>query len=389
MTLDLPKLFKETFGRPATAHSAAPGRIEFIGNHTDYNGGLVLGAAIDRTVTVCAAPRSDDRFTIKSLMETAEVSGQVSNIYRRPGPESWANYPLGVLESLRREGLRTPTGFDMLVASNVHAGAGLSSSAAFELASALAFCSLYNLNITREQLVIACRRAENEFVGVPCGILDQGVSGFGMENHLVLIDCKEVTFKVVPLPQNCHFWVFNTNVKHSLVNSLYATRHQECMEAFRTLRQFLPDIQCLADVSPKQLREYQNRLPAKIQARARHVIEENQRVKDCIIALMRGDIKAVGNLLFASHQSSKLLFENSIPELDTFVDLLKSRQHVIGARLTGGGFGGAVMALTTEAFTEDMASEVAADYAAKYNNCCPAIFNSRTGSGAHLKEIKN
>lgn len=387
MTPDLPKLFKELFGRPATTHAAAPGRIEFIGNHTDYNGGLVLGAAIDRNVTVAAAPRADNRFTIKSLMETAEVSGQIESISRRTGSEAWANYPLGVLDSLRREGLQASTGFDMLVASNVHSGAGLSSSAAFELASGLAFCALYRLNLTREQLVLACRRAENEFVGVPCGILDQGVSGYGMENHLVLIDCKEISFKVVPLPNDCHFWVFNTNVKHSLVNSLYATRHKECMEAFRILSQHLPDIQCLADVTPKQLFQYQKHLPAKVQARARHVVEENQRVKDCIIALMRNDINAVGALLYASHESSKLHFENSIPELDTFVDLLRACPKVIGARLTGGGFGGAVMALTSSTFTEAMAASVAADYAAKYNNCCPAIFSSRIGTGAHLKEI--
>ncbi|MDX2109134.1 MAG: galactokinase [Verrucomicrobiota bacterium] len=384
MKNDLVKLFEETFGRLPQAVTCAPGRIEFIGNHTDYNGGLVLGAAIDRSVKVAVARREDDRIHLKSLMETQDVQTSLSSVIRQTGARFWANYPLGVLESLKQDGLLPDKGFDLLVTSDVHPGAGLSSSAAFELASALAFSSIYNFPMTRERLVMAARRAENEFVGVPCGILDQAVSCFGKEDHLVLIDCKQITFTTVPLPKGVNFWIFNTNVKHNLVTSLYATRHQECMEAVRLIKQSLPEIDCLADVTPKQLKAHLHELPKKIGLRARHVVEENQRVKDTIAALAKGDLRTVGTLLLASHESSRKLFENSCPELDTFVDLLKKRAHVFGARLTGGGFGGAVMAMTGPEFTEVQASEVAADFAARYNNCCPAIFHAKTGDGAHV-----
>ncbi len=384
MNIDLYSVFAETFGRPPAVISSAPGRVEFIGNHTDYNGGLVLGAGIDRSVKVAAARREDDRILLKSLMETQEVHTSLARITRQSGAAFWANYPLGVLESLTREGLRPDRGFDFLVASEIHAGAGLSSSAAFELASALAFCRLYGLELSREQLVSACRRAENEFVGVPCGILDQSVSCFARPDHLVLIDCREITFKTVAMPRGLEFWIFNTNVKHNLVSSLYATRHQECMEAWTILKSHLPDITCLCDVSAADLKKLAGYLPKKILPRARHVIEENQRVKEMISALARQDIKTIGQLLYASHASSRTLFENSCRELDTFVEILQGRPEVIGARLTGGGFGGAVLALTTSHFTQEDASQVAADYAARFENCCPAIFHARTGEGAHV-----
>jgi galactokinase len=370
--------FSETHGRAPEILARAPGRIEFIGNHTDYNGGTVLGAAIDRGVWVAVARRADGRRRLASDRRGQIIDVPAGLPERRTGPESWANYPLGVLAAFPHFGLSVPAGFDYLAMSDLPAGAGLSSSAAIELASALAFAALAGENPQRETLVRAARHAENEFVGVPCGILDQGVSGFGRQDHLVFIDCRGPSFDTVPLPAGAHFWIFNTHTKHALVDGLYAERHRECMAAAQAL-----GVAQLVDVSPGALAAGVGRLPAVEGRRARHIVEEIARVGATVAALRRGDLAAVGQLLTASHRSSQTLFENSTTELDFLVDALAAAPHVFGARLTGGGFGGAVMALTSAAFDEPAARQVAAAYAARFG-AEPDILHLQTGDGAAL-----
>jgi galactokinase len=231
---------------------------------------------------------------------------------------------------------------------------------------------------SRETVVKIGRHAENHFVGVPCGILDQGVSGFGQKDRLVYIDCRGPVFATVPLPADAHFWIFNTHTKHALVDGLYATRHRECMAAAQTL-----GVKLLVETSGATLAEGQARLAPEVFNRAKHIVEEIARVEATRAALAQGDLAAVGRLLTASHRSSQRLFENSTPELDFLVDTLTATPHVFGARLTGGGFGGAVMALAGAAFGEEEARAVVAAYEARFG-AAPDVLHAQTGDGAKL-----
>jgi galactokinase len=377
MPAQLVEKFRAVYGRAPEICAYAPGRIEFIGNHTDYNGGTVLGAALDRGVWVALAGRADARRQWVSDQRPARVTTRAEDGAKRSGAESWVNYPLGVLAALPEFGVAAPAGFDFLALSNLPAGAGLSSSAAIELASALAFLEMAGARPVRETVVKIGRHAENHFVGVPCGILDQGVSGFGQKNKLVWIDCRGPVFATVPLPAAAHFWIFNTHTKHALVDGLYAARHRECMTAARALGVGLlvetdgAALATAADLAPECAR------------RARHVVEEIARVAAARTALEAGDLGAVGRLLTASHRSSQRWFENSTAELDFLVDTLVAVPSVYGARLTGGGFGGAVMALTSAAFGEADAHAVAAAYQQKFG-ATPEILHAQTGDGAAL-----
>lgn len=374
-------LFHATFGCGPTVMTRAPGRIEFIGNHTDYNGGTVLGAAIDRGVWVALAPREDGQRRFASDQHTGIIALAADSLAKQSNGAAWVNYPLGVLAAMPEFGLAVPAGFDFLAVSDLPTGAGLSSSAAIELASALAFAEITGQKPAREVLVKASRHAENNFVGVPCGILDQGVSGFGQKDHLVFIDCRGPRFDTVPMPAGARFWIFNTHTKHALVDGLYASRHRECMEAARLL-----GVSQLVEVSPEQLTAAADKLPAVEKCRARHIVEEIARVDAAVLALRAGDLATVGGLLTASHRSSQTLFENSTPELDFLVDALVAKPGVYGARLTGGGFGGAVMALTNTQFGETDANAVAQSYEEKFGSA-PDVLQTETGDGATVVEV--
>ena len=370
--------FRALYGRDPAIIAQAPGRLEFIGNHTEYNGGSVLGASIDRTVEVALARNPDGARRFASDGRSGIVALPAGRLEKQSGPDAWINYPLGVLAALPSFGLRSPAGFDFLAASDLPVGAGLSSSAAIELASALAFLAAAGESPPRETLVKLARQAENDFVGVPCGILDQGVSGFGRTDHLVFIDCRGPRFALVPLPAGEHFWIFNTHTRHALVDGLYAARHRECLEAAQVL-----GVPLLADVTPTMLAAAETKLTPEVFHRARHVVDEIARVDAAVTALRGGDLPAVGRLLNASHRSSRRLFENSTAELDFLADALAGAPHVYGARLTGGGFGGAVMALTDGDFGEAQAATVAADYEKRFGSA-PDILHARTGNGAEL-----
>jgi len=370
--------FHSTFGRAPEIITRAPGRIEFIGNHTDYNGGTVLGAAIDRRVWVAVAPRADGQWNLASGQQAGLVRLRAGDFTRQTGGASWVNYPLGVIHSLHAIGLRQPAGFDYFATSDLPLGAGLSSSAAIEMASVLAFARATGEQRDREVLVKAALDAENNFVGVPCGILDQGVSGFGRKDHLVFIDCRGPRFAVVPLPGGAQFWIFNTHTKHALVDGLYAARHRECMEAAQAL-----GVRQLVDALPGAVEAAHRRLPVVLEKRARHIIDEIARVAATVAALGTGDLAAVGKLLTASHRSSQHLFENSTPELDLLVDRLVATPQVYGARLTGGGFGGAVMALTSPDFGDEDAQRVGAVYQEAFG-AQPEVLHLQTADGAEF-----
>ncbi|MEO6992558.1 MAG: galactokinase [Lacunisphaera sp.] len=371
--------FQQLYGHAPTAIARAPGRVEFIGNHTDYNGGAVLGAGIDRHVWVAVSRGLPGKFRFSSEQKAAVETVPAGTPQQQTGALAWLNYPLGVWNSLGTAGLARPADFDFLVHSDLPSGAGLSSSAALELATALAFLKLAEAPaISAQRLAEIGRDAENNFVGVPCGVLDQGTSAFAQRDQLVYIDCSGPTFSVIPMPHGLRLWVFNSLTKHALIDGMYAQRHAECQQAAKAL-----GVALLATLSPDEFRARRSVLSPVLAKRAEHVVEEHARVGKVVAALAKGNIAEVGQLLTASHRSSQHLFENSTPELDFLVDQLTTLPGVLGARLTGGGFGGAVLALTQSDFEGAQARQVAEAYAAKFGRA-PEILPLQIADGARL-----
>ncbi len=374
--------FVRLFGRVPEVVSQAPGRIEFIGNHTDYNGGVVMGVALDKTVMVALAKRTDRKLIFASAKSGEKIAVDLDDLKKQEREYNWVNYPLGVFKYLIEAGLKADCGFDMLDCSNLPAGAGLSSSAAIELASAFAMAKLYDFQADLKTLVRIGRKCENHFVGMPCGILDQGVSGFGKKDGIVFIDCLTEDFSTYPLPSNCKFWLFNSTKKHALVDGLYAERHSECMQASKILSEG-GESRPLRSFNVDDLEAVKDKLSDVVYRRAKHVIEENDRVMKAKELLLAGDISGVGKLLNASHESSRKLFENSCEELDFLVDTVSTMKGVYGARLSGGGFGGAVMALTDESFSQEDADKVSEIYEQKFGKK-PMVFTCASGDGAKV-----
>ena len=374
--------FEQFFGYKPSVKSHAPGRIEFIGNHTDYNGGMVMGVAVDKGVTVEAALRADDKIRLTTTHGETAIEIRIGNIVKQTGSRVWANYILGVISMMREAGLQMEKGLDLHVHSDLPSGAGLSSSAALELSVAYAVSKLYGFPADKANFARIGRKAENEFVGMPCGILDQGVSAFGEKDAIVRIDCAKEEFSTIPMPHGLRFWVLNTNEKHNLVESLYATRHKECMEALRLLKDAGSAAKCLAEATPEEVERIG--MPEVLRKRAMHVTKEHRRVISMGEALKAGDVKKIGDLLFASHESSRSLFENSTPKIDALVEIMKGTRGVVGARLTGGGFGGSAMALATADFGEEQAKSVCDAFEKRYPGCRPTVFSASAGEGAGL-----
>ena len=375
-------LYQASFAGSPQHYAFAPGRIEFIGNHTDYNGGLVMGAAVSEGITVAVGARKDREIHLVSDQGKPVVLG-LDRLEPVGGLASWTNYPAGVVSILLESGMEAPTGFNMAVTSTLPAGAGMSSSAAFELSTAYALAALYNFDSDPAGFARIGRRAENEFVGMPCGILDQGVSAFGQVDSLVCIDCATETFTTRDMPSGAHFWIFNSNKKHALVDSAYSDRHRECHDALAILRGPDPKLQNLSQVDEARLLSAKKDLGDLLFRRARHIVGENERVRRVEAALEAGDLRAVGEALKASHESSRVNFENSTEELDFLVNAVCAEPHVYGARLTGGGFGGAVMAFTDDAFSEAQAGRVAGAYERAFGLKASTI-HTQAGAGARL-----
>ena len=358
--------------------SFAPGRIEFLGNHLDYNGGDVLGMAVNAGIYCLGVPHSDNKalgiseeknqFSLFSeSFEDAGWTGVLDNIERQSGHFAWTNYCLGVLKELQTRDLAPDEGFRLIFTTDLPTSVGLSSSAALELATALTLLQLAGRSLPTKELASLCRDAENEFVGLPCGILDQGTSAFGKKDHLVHINCNEEIFSNLPISSDTEVWIFNTGIKHDLVDSLYSTRHQECLEALQKGQEKYPTKRKLTEFTLDEIDELN--LPGNLKNRATHVCEEQARVTQFKEGLA-SDLSAeeLGKLLAESHKSSSRNFENSCDELDFLADNLNVHPEVLGARLTGGGFGGAVMAWTRSSFDEEDANGIVVKYKEEFGN---------------------
>ena len=343
--------------------SHAPGRVELLGNHTDYNEGVVLSCAINYGVDARgeAQPGSGEIFLCSDL-NTQPVRVSLDEIAPLSGPASWANYPLGVAQVLRADG-HPIEAFSADFASDLPPGAGLSSSAALEVATAALLCKIFALDIAPLTLAKLCRRAENEFVGVQCGLLDQVSSVFGKADHAVYLDCRSEQIKNIPLPSGLALLVFHCGVPHRLVGGEYNERRTQCFAAARAL-----GVPALRDVSGAQLEAARGRLDPLIYRRVAHVVGEGERVFAGIDYLRAGDGQAFGKLMFESHESSRLNFENSSPELDALVEIARGEPGILGSRLTGGGFGGATISLVEESRVEAATKHLSEEYTRRTGN---------------------
>ena len=357
---------------PASAY--APGRVELLGNHTDYNQGLVLAAAIDRGLTVAGISRRDQSIFFTSRTGRAGVEVSLNNLHPRL-EERWANYPLGVVQQFVEEGYAIG-GFDAEVSGDLPAGVGLSSSAAFEVATAGLLMKLHEIRMEPLAIAKLCQRAENDFVGVQSGLLDQVTAIFGKKDQLVYLDCQSEEIRTLPFPDGFALVIAESGVRHNLLRSLYNARRDECTAAAEFL-----EVESLRAATPEQLEAAQAAMDLTLFRRAAHIVGENQRVGRALEALQDGNVAALGALMNASHESSRTNFENSTPELDELVTIARSLPGVLGARLTGGGFGGGTVTLVHAAEAEEMVAVLQAKYA-QTNGHQPAAFICRIADGA-------
>ena len=370
--------FKVRFSTAASIYRA-PGRVNLIGEHTDYNDGFVLPAAIDFYCWAAVAPRRDRKLVIHSenFNETVEVGlDSLSPLEKK----HWANYPLGVAWALAQAG-KPLSGANLYISGEVPLGAGLSSSAAVEVAIGFALLNQSGLAVDRAELAQLCQKAENEFVGARVGIMDQFVSCYGRASHALLLDCRSLEHKFVKLPEDLQLVICNTMVRHELASGEYNARRAECEEGVRILRIVLPEIRALRDVTLSQLEEHRRILPPKVIARCRHVITENARVKSAVEAFHRRESKALGPLMQDSHRSLRDDYEVSCRELDLMVEIAVAQPGLIGARMTGGGFGGCTINLVESAAVSDFRRNVAAEYSSK-TGLTPEIYVSPASEGA-------
>jgi len=361
----------------------APGRVNLIGEHTDYNDGFVMPAAIGFYCWVAASPRQDHKLVVSSeeFPEQAEV--ELSSGMLQPS-HTWSDYSVGVAVQLQKAGFRL-SGANLLVHGEVPMGAGLSSSASIEVATALALAEESGLSIDRPHLARICQQAENDFVGMRCGIMDQFISLHGRANHALMLDCRSLDYELVPIPESVKLVICNTGVKHTLAGGEYNQRREECEEAVRSLQKALPKIRALRDVTMGQLEEHRELLSEVLYKRAKHIVTENGRVLNSVKALRAGDLRQFGKYMAESHVSLRDLFEVSCAELDLMVDLANREPGVYGARMTGGGFGGATINLVEARHAAGFAESVAKGYQ-KETGITPVVYICMPADGASLVE---
>ncbi len=377
----LQDIFVRQFGLPPTIITRAPGRVNLIGEHTDYNDGFVLPVAIARDTLVAARSRNDHTIRVYSATIRRASTWTIDSIQQSVN-QPWSNYIRGITRFLYERDLLT-SGADLAITSTVPLGAGVSSSAALEVSSALAFLTINDTDLPPVELALLCQRVENEFVGVQTGIMDQFIARLAEQNHALLIDCQYHTFQQVPLPKGYILGIADTGVKHGLVASEYNKRRQQCEEGVSALQRYYPNIHALRDVTSEQLALHANTIPPIVFRRCRHVITENERVMQAITALHTGNLDFFGELMYASHASLHDDYEVTIPELDTLVEAARSVKGVIGSRMTGGGFGGSTITIMEEHTAARWARALRSTFQSRFGRI-PLTFTSGAVAGASI-----
>jgi galactokinase len=356
----------------------APGRVNLIGEHTDYNFGFVLPVALDMATFVATAPAADGKLRLHSEQRGETREFDVARLADLAPAHHWTDYPIGVAREVARLGFAIQPA-NILIRSTVPEGSGLSSSAALEVSSALAF--LGGREVAPLELAKLCQRAEREFVGMPCGIMDQYISVFGREHSAVKIDCRSLDHQLVTLPDGVAFVAVNTMVKHALAGSAYRDRVAECAAAVTAIQQKFPSTASLRDVASDQFESVAGLLPPVVARRARHVVTEDERVEQFVAASARGDLETMGRLLVASHRSLQYDYEVSCVELDFLVDQALLIDGVCGSRMTGGGFGGCTVTMLRPAAAEAFAERITRTYQRRFQ-VTPRIYRCNPSSGA-------
>ncbi|RPJ19766.1 MAG: galactokinase [Chloroflexi bacterium] len=380
-------LFQERFGA-APAHIArAPGRVNLLGEHVDYNNGFVLPAAIDRATYIAFSPTGSNQTTLMAVDFEQEAFFSPQTIPSKtqmdgaPLPE-WAHYPAGVMWALNEDHLEAH-GLNAVYTSDVPRGSGLSSSASVEMGFMIAWQNLGGWTLPSMQRALLGQKAENQYVGVNCGIMDQFASACGVENRLLLLDCRSLEWKTIPLPKDVSIVIADTKVRRKLTSGEYNKRRAACEEAVRLLKQDLPGIKSLRDVSVEDFNRLAGKLPEEVSKRARHVVEEIGRSKQAEALLEAGNIRHFGELMNECHVSLRDLYEVSCPELNIMARIAQSLDGCYGARLTGAGFGGCTVNLVAHEQAEAFSEALANSYQSE-TGYPPEIYITRASNGAEL-----
>jgi galactokinase len=377
-TSKLRTLFAELYGTRPTLYRA-PGRVNLIGEHTDYNDGFVMPAALDLYTYVAVGPRADRRLRIYS--ENLDESYDLDLDSIHPGKSGhWSDYVRGVAGVLESSGHKL-RGADLAIISEVPLGAGLSSSAALEVSTAWALLTNSRIDVDRNAIPQMCQQAEHLYPETKCGIMDQFISCHGRAGHALMLDCRSLDFQLLPVPSHVRLMVCNTMVRHEHASSGYNTRHRECEEGLQALKPVLPGIRALRDVTSADLEQHRARLSPMIYKRVRHVVTENDRVEMATEALQEVDLARLGALMAGSHQSLRDDYEVSTRELDLMVELANDENGVYGARMTGGGFGGCTINLVDSAQAEAVQQKLAQNYEAR-TGLKPTILICEASDGA-------
>ncbi|MBB5339197.1 galactokinase [Tunturiibacter gelidoferens] len=359
---DALRLHHQRFGHEGKLF-AAPARVNLIGEHTDYTGGLVMPMAINFRTAAVLSKRDDQRAVFYSANYEEEASFEVASLERAPKGH-WSDYPAGVLWSLQQQAIRV-SGFNMTLAGDVPLGAGLSSSASVEVATALALLAHAGAALPLEKLANLCRRAENEYVGAKSGIMDQFVVAGAVTHRAMLLDCRSLTFELLPLPDQVRVVICNSMVKHAVATGEYGDRRDEVESGQSVLQRERPGVQLLRDATLEDLEACKTKMSAASFARCRHIITENQRVLDAREALLRDDMKRFGSIMVEAHKSMRDDFAASCKEVDTLVEIATQQPECFGARITGGGFGGCTVNVVRTEAAEQFVTTLKKQYAAK------------------------
>jgi len=375
----LPQKFNEIYHKEAQHAYFSPGRVNLIGEHIDYNGGLVMPCAITFGTYLLINPNQDNVFRFRSLNFDENPEIAIQDSYTKNG-DGWFNFPLGVIDHFAKDGHKI-TGLDMLFFGDIPIGAGLSSSASIEVVIAYALNDLFNAGYSKLDLVKIAKSVENNFIGMNCGIMDQFAVAFGEKDKAIVLNCDTLKYDIVPSNLgNYVLAIINTNKSRKLVESKYNERVEECQTALKALNKEL-NIHYLCDIDTATFNQHKNLIIDEVvRKRAQHVVEENDRVKLAADALAANNLAEFGKLMYASHDSLRDLYEVSGKELDAVVEYAKTNPHVAGARMTGAGFGGCAIALVKEYQFDDFSKELA-DYYTDKIGYAPSVYQSLIGNG--------
>jgi galactokinase len=376
-------IFAKVFGSGPISICRAPGRVNLIGEHTDYNDGFVFPMALDFRILLAARKSLDNTVKIYSGDYDQLVEFSINQPIRYDQEKKWSNYPRGVLVMLQEAGVKL-CGMEIVFQGDIPQGSGLSSSAALEVSTAVIAQKLLGFSIAKPELAKLCQKAENKFVGMNCGIMDQFISMMGKQDQALFLDCRSLEYQHIPLElKDNRILICQSGVKHALVDSEYNKRRQECEQGVKILAKANPEIQALRDAELGQLEANKAAMDPVVYRRCKHVITEDDRVLESVAVLKRGDLKTFGQLMNASHDSLRDDYEISCPEIDLLVELARQVKGVLGSRITGGGFGGCTVSMVAASSVAEFKEHIIENYQAK-TGITPQIYISKAASGAQI-----